>query len=41
MKPDGKPFSRFSKFVDVAVKDGKVKMQNQQLFLIELDKLAA
>jgi hypothetical protein len=40
MKPDGKPFSRFSKFVDVAVKDGKVKMQNQQLFLIELDKLA-
>ncbi|BAY27200.1 hypothetical protein NIES2100_70220 [Calothrix sp. NIES-2100] len=40
MKPDGKPFSRFSKFVDVAVKDGKVKMQNQQLFLIELGKLA-
>ncbi len=41
LTPNGKPFSRFSKFVDAAVKDGKVKMQNQQLFLIELDKLAA
>jgi uncharacterized LabA/DUF88 family protein len=41
LTPNGKAFSRFSKFIDVAVKDGKVKMQNQQLFLIELDKLAA
>jgi hypothetical protein len=41
MKPDGKRFSHFSKFIDAVVKDGKVKMQNQQLFLIELDKLAA
>jgi NYN domain len=41
LTPNGKAFSRFSKFVDAAVKDGKVKMQNQQLFLIELDKLAA
>ncbi|OUL20359.1 NYN domain-containing protein [Nostoc sp. RF31YmG] len=41
LTPNGKAFSRFSKFIDAAVKDGKVKMQNQQLFLIELDKLAA
>jgi uncharacterized LabA/DUF88 family protein len=41
LTPNGKAFSRFNKFVDAAVKDGKVKMQNQQLFLIELDKLAA
>ncbi|QIR41030.1 NYN domain-containing protein [Tolypothrix sp. PCC 7910] len=41
LTPNGKTFSCFSKFVDAAVKDGKVKMQNQQLFLIEIDKLAA
>jgi hypothetical protein len=33
--PDGKKFSRFSKFVDAAVKEGKVRMQNQKLLLIE------
>ncbi|MBD2204190.1 NYN domain-containing protein [Calothrix sp. FACHB-1219] len=40
LTPNCKAFSRFSKFVYAAVKDGKVKMQNQQLFLVELDKLA-
>ncbi|HAX76001.1 MAG TPA: NYN domain-containing protein [Cyanobacteria bacterium UBA11372] len=40
-KPDGKKFSKFSKFVEAAVKDGKVRMQNQELFLVEADKLAA
>ncbi|AFY34532.1 NYN domain-containing protein [Calothrix sp. PCC 7507] len=39
--PDGKKFKSFSQFIDAAVKDGKVKIQNEQLFLIELDKLAA
>ncbi|QMS88967.1 NYN domain-containing protein [Nostoc edaphicum CCNP1411] len=38
---DGKKFKSFSQFIDVAVKDGKVKKQNQQLFLTELDILAA
>ncbi len=38
---DGKKFSKFSKFVEAAVKDGKVRMQNQELFLVEADKLAA
>lgn len=33
--PDGNKFSGFSKFVDVAVKEGKVRMQNQKLLLIE------
>lgn len=41
IKPDGKKFKSFSQFVDTAVKDGKVQMRNQQLFLIELDKIAA
>ncbi|MDZ8052536.1 MAG: NYN domain-containing protein [Aulosira sp. ZfuVER01] len=41
LTPNGKKFKRFGQFIDVAVKDGKVKIQNQQLFLIELDKLAA
>jgi hypothetical protein len=39
--PDGKKFKSFSCFIDAAVKDGKVRRQNQELFLIELDKLAA
>ncbi|MEH1851879.1 MAG: NYN domain-containing protein [Nostoc sp.] len=38
---DGKKFKSFSQFIDVAVRDGKVKKQNQQLFLTELDILAA
>ncbi|MBD2517687.1 NYN domain-containing protein [Nostoc sp. FACHB-973] len=39
--PDGKKFKSFSQFVDAAVKDGKVQKQGQELFLIELNKLAA
>ncbi len=39
--PDGKKFKSFSCFIDAAVKDGKVRRQNQELFLIELDELAA
>ncbi|MEH2062216.1 MAG: NYN domain-containing protein [Nostoc sp.] len=38
---DGKKFKRFSQFIDVAVKDGKVRKQNEELFLTELDILAA
>ncbi|AVH69153.1 NYN domain-containing protein [Nostoc sp. 'Lobaria pulmonaria (5183) cyanobiont'] len=38
---DGKKFKSFSQFIDVAVKDGKVRKQNQELFLTELDILAA
>jgi nucleoid DNA-binding protein len=34
-KPDGKTFSRLSQFVNAAVVDGKVRLQNQELFLIE------
>ena len=40
-KADGKKFKSFSQFIDVAVKDGKVRKQNQELFLTELDILAA
>lgn len=32
-KHDGKTFSRFKKFVEAAVKDGVVRIENQQLFL--------
>lgn len=39
--PDGKKFKSFSQFINTAVKDGKVQKQNQELFLIELDRLAA
>ncbi|MEH2461454.1 NYN domain-containing protein [Nostoc sp.] len=38
---DGNKFKKFSQFIDVAVKDGKVRKQNQELFLTELDILAA
>ena len=34
LKQDGTTFSRFSKFVDTVVKEGKVRMENQELFLI-------
>jgi hypothetical protein len=34
LKADGKPFSKFSKFVDAVVKDGKIRKQGQELFLI-------
>jgi len=40
-KSDGKKFPRFSKFINAAVAEGKVKMRNQELFLVEEDKLAA
>ncbi|MBD2415427.1 NYN domain-containing protein [Nostoc calcicola FACHB-389] len=40
-KPDGKKFKSFTQFIDAAVKDGKVQKQGQELFLIELNKLAA
>ncbi|MBW4685976.1 MAG: NYN domain-containing protein [Komarekiella atlantica HA4396-MV6] len=40
-RPDDQQFKRFSQFIDAAVKDGKVRKQNQELFLIELDRLAA
>lgn len=39
--PDGKKFKSFGQFVNAAVRDGKVQKQGQELFLIELDKLAA
>lgn len=39
--PDGKKFKSFGQFVDAAVRDGKIQKQGQQLFLIELDNLAA
>ncbi|MEH2225003.1 NYN domain-containing protein [Nostoc sp.] len=38
---NGKKFKNFSQFVDAAVRDGKVQREGQELFLIELDKLAA
>lgn len=38
---DGKKFKSFSQFIDVAVKDGKIRKQNQELFLTELEILAA
>jgi hypothetical protein len=34
----GKTFSRFSELVDAAVKDGKIRCQDQQLFVIEADR---
>ncbi|MCF4967921.1 NYN domain-containing protein [Nostoc sp. CMAA1605] len=40
-KPDGTKFKNFSQFVDAAVKDGKVQKHNQQLFLIDLEVIAA
>jgi len=41
VKHQGKTFSRFSEFVETAVKDGKIRFQDQQLFVIEADKLSA
>ncbi len=34
LKQDGTTFSSFSKFVDAVVKEGKVRRENQELFLI-------
>lgn len=41
LKQDGTTFSRFSKFVDAVVKEGKVRMQDEELFLIEAYKVVA
>lgn len=41
VKHDGKTFSRFSELVKAAVKDGKIRLQDQQLFVIEADRLSA
>ncbi len=35
LAPDGKKFKRFGEFIDAAVKDGKIRRKNQELFLIE------
>ena len=40
-KHQGKTFSRFSELVETAVKDGKIRLQDQQLFVIEADRLSA
>lgn len=34
LKPDGKTFLKFGKFVDAVVKDGKIRKQEQELFLV-------
>lgn len=39
--PDGKKFKSFGQFIDMVVKEGKVKRQNQHLFLMELNQIAA
>ncbi|MEP0802125.1 NYN domain-containing protein [Funiculus sociatus] len=33
-KPDGTKFTRFKKFVDAVVKDGKIKLQNEEMLLV-------
>ena len=40
-RDDGKKFKSFGQFIDVAVKDGEIQKLGQELFLVELDKLAA
>ncbi|WP_375474068.1 NYN domain-containing protein [uncultured Nostoc sp.] len=40
-EPDGKKFKNFSRFIDAAVRDGKVQKQGQELFLVKSNKLAA
>lgn len=40
LKQDGTKYPRFSKFIDAVVKDGKIRTQNQELFLIEKYKSA-
>lgn len=39
--PNGKKLKNFSQFVNAAVKDGKIQNQGQQLFLIDVNRLAA
>jgi len=40
-KYQGKTFSKFSKFVETAVKDGKIRSQDGQLFVREAGKISA
>lgn len=37
-KHQGKTFSRFSEFVETAVREGKIRLQDQQLFVIEAER---
>ncbi|TAE58682.1 MAG: NYN domain-containing protein [Nostocales cyanobacterium] len=39
--PDGKKLKTFGQFVDMVVKEGKIIRQNQHLFLVELNQIAA
>ncbi|TVP56476.1 MAG: NYN domain-containing protein [Nodularia sp. (in: Bacteria)] len=39
--PKGKKFKNFSHFVNAAVEDGKVRKQNEELFLTNTDRLVA
>ncbi|MFB8790279.1 MAG: NYN domain-containing protein [Potamolinea sp.] len=40
LKPDGKTFLKFSKFVDAVVKEGKIRRQKEEVFLVEVEQLA-
>ncbi|NJM61687.1 MAG: NYN domain-containing protein [Oscillatoriales cyanobacterium RU_3_3] len=40
-KHQGKTFSKFSKFVETTVKEGRIRSQDGQLFVIEADKISA
>lgn len=40
-KHQGQTFSRFSELVETAVKDGKIRFEDNQLFVIEADKVSA
>ncbi|MFM7407700.1 MAG: NYN domain-containing protein [Cuspidothrix sp.] len=35
--PNGKKIKRFGEFIDMVAKEGKIRKQNQELFLIKLD----
>ncbi len=37
----GKTFSRFSELVETTVKDGKIRLHDRQLFLVESDQISA
>lgn len=41
VKHQGKTFSRFKELINAALKDGKIGLENQQLFVIEADKISA
>ena len=40
-KHQGKTFSRFTELVETTVKDGKIRLHDQQLFLVESDQISA